>query len=132
MVAGGGGAIVNMASTAADKPVPGNGLYTLVKSGVITLTKVLALELGPKAVRVNAIAPGATLTNFSRRYFTTEDGQVDEHRRQEWLRQMAELSPLGMTGTPDDQAWLALYLVSDAARFVTGQIMRANGGWSMP
>jgi 3-oxoacyl-[acyl-carrier protein] reductase len=127
-----GGAIVNMASTAADKPSAGNGLYNLAKSGVISLTRVLALELGPRNIRVNAIAPGATLTNFSRRYFTDEDGQIDERRRDQWLQQMAGLSPLGITGTPEDQAWLVLYLVSQASRFVTGQVVRANGGWSMP
>lgn len=132
MVRAGGGAIVNMSSTAADKPAPANGMYALVKSGVMTLTRVMALELGRHRIRVNGIAPGATLTNFSRRYFTDEDGSVDEGRRQAWLERMAELSPLGITGTPEDQAWLVLYLVSPAARFVTGQIIRANGGWSMP
>jgi 3-oxoacyl-[acyl-carrier protein] reductase len=131
MVRRGGGAIVNMASTAADKPTAGNGLYGLAKTGVILLTRIMALELGGEGIRVNGIAPGATLTNFSRRYFTREDGTVDEDRRDAWLTQMAGLSPLQMTGTPQDQAWLALYLVAPAARFVTGQIIRANGGWSM-
>jgi NAD(P)-dependent dehydrogenase (short-subunit alcohol dehydrogenase family) len=127
-----GSAIVNMASTAADKPSASNGLYALAKSGVIVLTRVLALELGGRGIRVNAIAPGATLTNFSRRYFTNDDGTVDEARREEWLERMAALSPLGISGTPEDQAWLVLYLVSPASRFVTGQVIRANGGWSMP
>jgi 3-oxoacyl-[acyl-carrier protein] reductase len=80
---------------------------------------------------VNAIAPGATLTNFSSRYFTAEDGSVDEARKSAWIDAMSERSPLKMIGTPEDQALLVLYLVSDAARFVTGQLIRANGGWSM-
>jgi 3-oxoacyl-[acyl-carrier protein] reductase len=131
MMRNGGGAIVNMASSAADRLAPANGLYALAKNGVMVVTRVLALELGRHGIRVNGIAPGATLTNFSRRYFTDDDGTVDQTRRQQWLERMATLSPLGLTGTPEDQAWLVLYLVSPAARFVTGQVIRANGGWSM-
>jgi len=131
LVASGGGAIVNMSSTAADKPTAGNGLYTLAKSGVVALTRVLALELAEHRIRVNALAPGATLTNFSRRYFTDPDGGIDEQRKAEWIAEMAQLAPLKTVGTPDDQAWLTLYLVSDASRFVTGQVIRANGGWAM-
>lgn len=126
----GGGAIVNTASTVVDVPAAGYGLYHLGKLSVVGLTRTLALELGPKGVRVNAIAPGVTLTNFSARYFTDQDGTVDEQRRREWLARMAAHSPLGMVGSADDQALLVLYLVSDAARFVTGQVVRANGGWS--
>ncbi|MFY1638046.1 SDR family NAD(P)-dependent oxidoreductase [Solwaraspora sp. WMMB335] len=131
MVDRGRGAIVNISSTAADLPVAGYGLYHLGKLAVVGLTRTLALELGPKGIRVNAIAPGATLTNFSARNFTAADGTVDEHRRSQWLAQMAAKSPLGLVGDPEDQALLVLYLVSDAGRFVTGQLMRANGGWSM-
>jgi 3-oxoacyl-[acyl-carrier protein] reductase len=98
---------------------------------VAGLTRTLALELGRHGVRVNAIAPGATLTNFSARNFTGEDGSVDEARKAAWIGAMSERSPLKMIGTPEDQAFLVLYLVSDAARFVTGQLIRANGGWSM-
>jgi len=131
LVAAGGGAIVNMSSTAADKPTAGNGLYTLAKSGVAVLTRVLALELAEHRIRVNALAPGATLTNFSRRYFTDPDGAIDEERKSAWMASMTELAPLKMMGTPDDQAWLTLYLVSEASRFVTGQVIRANGGWAV-
>jgi 3-oxoacyl-[acyl-carrier protein] reductase len=128
----GRGAIVNMASTAADKLSPSNGLYVLAKSQVMVMTRMLALELGPSGIRVNAIAPGATVTNFSRRYYLDDEGNVDERRRDEWMAQMARLGPLPMMGAPEDQANLVLYLVSDASRFVTGQVVRANGGWSMP
>jgi 3-oxoacyl-[acyl-carrier protein] reductase len=131
MIASGRGAIVNISSTAADIPAAGYGLYHLGKLAVAGLTRTLALELGRHGVRVNAIAPGATLTNFSARYFTADDGSVDEARKAAWLDTMAERSPLRMVGAPEDQALLVLYLVSDAARFVTGQLVRANGGWSM-
>jgi 3-oxoacyl-[acyl-carrier protein] reductase len=127
----GRGAIVNISSTAADLPAPGYGLYHLGKLAVVGVTRTLALELGPKGIRVNAIAPGATLTNFSTRHFSRDDGSIDEERKREWLAEMAGISPLGMVGSALDQALLVLYLASDAARFVTGQVVRANGGWSM-
>jgi 3-oxoacyl-[acyl-carrier protein] reductase len=127
----GGGAIVNMASTAVDVPAPTSGLYHLGKSGAAALTRVLANELGPRGVRVNAIAPGVTLTNFSTRHFADAEGVIDEQRRAQWIEQMGNLAPLQMVGSAQDQAWLVLYLLSDAARFVTGQVIRANGGWTM-
>lgn len=130
--AGGGGAIVNMSSTSIDIPAPLSGLYHLGKTAVAAMTRVLAQELGPHGIRVNAIAPGVTLTPFSTRHFTDAAGDVDEGRREAWLSTMAAKSPLGIVGEPLDQALLVAYLVSDAARFVTGQIIRANGGWSMP
>lgn len=131
MAEAGRGAIVNISSTAADIPAAGYGLYHLGKLAAVGLTRTLALELGPKGIRVNAIAPGATLTNFSTRYFTNPDGSIDEERRQQWLATMAAKSPLNIVGAAEDQALLVLYLVSDASRFVTGQLIRANGGWSM-
>jgi len=127
----GGGAIVNISSTVYDLPAAGYGLYYLGKLSVAGVTRMLALELGTVGIRVNAIAPGVTLTNFSTRYFTKPDGSVDEERREGWLADGASRSPLGLVGTPEDQALLVLYLVSDASRFVTGQLVRANGGWTM-
>lgn len=131
MRAAGRGAIVNISSTVHDQPAVGYGLYYLGKQAVAAVTRVLALELGPVGIRVNAIAPGVTLTNFSTRHFVGPDGAVDEERKRRWLAEGAALSPLGLVGTPEDQALLVLYLVSDAARFVTGQLIRANGGWTM-
>jgi 3-oxoacyl-[acyl-carrier protein] reductase len=132
MLDAGGGAIVNMSSTSIDIPAPLSGLYHLGKTAVAALTRVLAQELGPRGIRVNAIAPGVTLTPFSTRHFTGADGGIDDARRADWLATMAAKSPLGIVGEPLDQALLVAYLASDAARFVTGQVIRANGGWSMP
>jgi 3-oxoacyl-[acyl-carrier protein] reductase len=131
MQAAGRGAIVNISSTVHDQPFAGTGLYYLGKQAVTAVTRVLALELGPAGIRVNAIAPGVTLTNFSTRHFTGPDGAEDTERKRQWLAAGAARSPLGLVGTPEDQALLVLYLVSDASRFVTGQLIRANGGWTM-
>jgi len=131
MIASGRGAIVNISSTAIDRPAPNFGLYHLGKVAVAGLTRTLAMELGPRGVRVNAIAPGTTITNFTSRYFTDGDGTVNEEKRAEFIRAMEDMVPLRMVGSAEDQALLALYLVSDASRFVTGQVVRANGGWTM-
>ena len=72
-----------------------------------------------------------TITNFTRRHFLGDDGEVDPERREAFISSHAERVPLRMVATAQDQAWLALYLLSDASRFVTGQVVRANGGWSM-
>lgn len=125
-------AIVNVCSTSIDLPAAGSGVYHIGKLAVAGATRTLALELGADGIRVNAIAPGVTLTGFSSRHFSDADGRVDPQRKREWVDKMSSMSPLSMVGDPSDQALLVLYLVSDASRFVTGQIMRANGGWSMP
>ena len=90
--------------------------------------KPLALEAGPAGIRVNAIAPGATVTPFTARHAYAPDGTLDESRYEAFVGYMRKLSPLGIVGEPEDQANLILYLVSDAARFCTGVIWRANGG----
>ncbi|OHV31311.1 MULTISPECIES: SDR family NAD(P)-dependent oxidoreductase [Pseudofrankia] len=132
MALAGGGSIINMASGAVDAAAPGLAAYGISKAGIVQLTKTLAVELGRDGVRVNAIAPGLIETSMTRRHYTRPDGSVDEDRRAAVLKPMRDISPLGLIGTPEDIGWAALYLASDAARFVTGQIMRPNGGTSMP
>jgi 3-oxoacyl-[acyl-carrier protein] reductase len=131
MKAAGGGSIVNVASAVIDAPAPGYGLYAISKAGVASLTQTLALEAGPAGVRVNAIAPGATLTAFTQRHLRAPDGRTDPARLEAFLGAMRARSPLGRVGEAIDQAWLVLYLASDAARFCTGQIWRANGGQAL-
>ncbi|HTZ09665.1 MAG TPA: SDR family NAD(P)-dependent oxidoreductase [Acidimicrobiales bacterium] len=128
----GSGAIVNMASAAVDAPAKGLAAYGMAKAAVVQLTRVLATELAPDGVRVNAVAPGFVETAMTARRYTAGDGTVDEARRAAVLDGVARGTPLRTVGAPEDVAHAVLYLASDAARFVTGQILRPNGGVAMP
>lgn len=128
MAARGGGSIVNVSSGAIDLPVPGFGLYSITKAAVAQLTHSLAQEVGDRGIRVNALAPGATVTNFTKRRLIQPDGSINSADFDEFIGSMQAMSPLGQVGEPVDQAWLVLYLASEASRFCTGQIWRANGG----
>lgn len=128
----GGGSIVNVTSAAIDVPAAGYGAYAISKAGVAMLTRTAAVEEGKHGIRVNAVAPGFVETAMTSRWFTAGDGTVDEEAREAYLDTVAKQSPLGVTGDPDDVAWAILYLVSDASRFMTGQILRPNGGTVMP
>jgi 3-oxoacyl-[acyl-carrier protein] reductase len=126
----GSGCIVNVSSTAIDCPYPNQALYGMTKAGVAYLSQVLGVEAAASGIRVNAIAPGSTPTNFGR--FRYEEGKVDPEREAEYMRNMAQLSPLGFLGEAMDQATLILYLASPAARWASGNIWRVNGGQSRP
>ena len=117
------GAIVYVSSNAADEPIAGLSLYAMSKAGVNMITRTLAKEWGSHHIRVNAVAPGFTLTGM-----TAPDG-ADAGSL---IALNAARSPLGRVGAPEDIAFAILYLASDASRFITGQIVRVNGGTSMP
>ncbi len=129
---GRGGSIINTASAGMDVAVPGYGLYAMAKAAVTQLTRNLAVEVGGEGIRVNVIAPGTTETAFSLRHLLDESGAPDPERYAAWVEGQKRLSPIGRVGEPIDQAWLMLYLASDASRFCTGQIWRANGGATIP
>ncbi len=129
--AGNGGSIVNVSSTAIDQPAKGYGIYAMTKAAVAMLTKTLALEVGKLGIRVNTIAPGFTVTPFTARHLYEEDGTLNQEKYDAFVEQMKRLSPLRRVGEPEDQAYLILYLVSDASKFSTGTIWRANGGQAM-
>ena len=116
--AGNGGAIVNISSGAAKVPIRGLGDYCVSKAGVWMLTKVLALETAPDGIRVNAIGPGVIDTPM------TAALTSDEERRQRRI----EAIPLRRLGEPADIAEAALFLLSDAASYITGQILHPDGG----
>jgi len=122
------GVIVNVSSTGIDVAVPGNGVYAMTKAAVAMLSMVLATEAGPHGIRVNAIAPGATITNFSQRHLYDENGNISQEKFDAFVDRMKSFSPLDIVGEAMDQALLILYLVSPAARYATGNIFRVNGG----
>jgi len=113
-MADGGGSIINVASIGGYSVEPGIGWYDVTKAAVIHLTRQLAAELGP--VRVNAIAPGLVRTDLARALW--ERGEDAIGRR----------LPLGRIGEPDDVATTALFLASDAARWITGHTLVVDGG----
>lgn len=128
MASRGGGSIINVSSGAIDLPVPNFGLYAITKAGVAQLTHTLAHEVGDRGIRVNAIAPGATITNFTKRRLKNPDGTINQESYEGFVTSMESMSPIGRVGEAEDQAWLVLYLASEASRFCTGQIWRSNGG----
>ena len=112
-----GGSVVNVASVAGERPLPGMGVYCVSKAAVLMLTEVLAAELAP-AVRVNAIVPGFVKTAFSSVLWQDEGN----------AKQLKRMIPQGRIAEPEELAPLALYLASDASRFVTGARFRIDGG----
>ena len=112
-----GGAIVNMASPVAEKGFPNTAAYSLVKGAIVTLTKVLAAELGPRNVRVNAIAPGSVPT----------PGALGLNDKAEYERR-ARTIPLRRLGREQDNAEACAFLLSGAASFINGEILHVDGG----
>jgi 3-oxoacyl-[acyl-carrier protein] reductase len=125
------GAIVNVASTGGEMPAPSLAVYGMTKAAVIQLTRTVAAELGPQGIRANAVAPGFVETPMTRRVWTDAAGSTDEAKRAEVLGARSAQSPLGTTGDPTDIAYAMLYLAADASKFMTGQVLRPNGGVHM-
>lgn len=118
------GSLITMASGAVDSASRGLLCYSAAKAAVVQLTKTLATELGPQAIRVNAVAPGWVRTPMTARHDAEQ-----QHRAE---AATARISPLGRVGEPMDVAHTVLHLASDASAFMTGQILRPNGGVAMP
>lgn len=131
MVGQGSGSIVNMSSAAVLTPAPGVGAYAISKAAVVQLTKTMAVEVGKKGVRVNAVAPGFVPTTMTSRYYRRPDGTVDEELKEQVLAPMRKFAPLRRVGDPTDIAFCVLYLASDASSFLTGQSLSPNGGVAM-
>jgi NAD(P)-dependent dehydrogenase (short-subunit alcohol dehydrogenase family) len=112
-----GGALINMASPVAEKGFPNTAAYSAVKGAIVTLTKVLAAELGPRNVRVNAIAPGSVPT----------PGALGLNDRTEYERRMRTI-PLRRLGREEDNADACAFLLSAQASFINGEILHVDGG----
>jgi NAD(P)-dependent dehydrogenase (short-subunit alcohol dehydrogenase family) len=118
----GGGTIVNNSSVSAFANVAGNVSYAASKGAVMSLTRVLAIELAPKNIRVNAICPGVIATSMNQR--NLELAQDRDAVRQRWMA----VTPLGRMGTPEEVAETVLYLASDQSSFTTGIGLLIDGG----
>lgn len=117
----GGGAFINIASTAGVRPRPGLVWYNGSKGAVITLTRAMAVELAPEQIRVNALNPVAGLTPMLKEFMGGEETE-------EMKAKFVSTIPIGRFSTPSDIANAALYLASDEASFITGVCMEVDGG----
>jgi 3-oxoacyl-[acyl-carrier protein] reductase len=121
MVERGSGSIVNMASRLGQMGITETAAYSAAKAGLIGLTRALAREFGGKGVRINAVAPGVTLTDMTEDLVDTDAGRAR-------LRDMA----LGRFGRADEVADAVIFLLSDASSLFTGQTLNPNAGGYMP
>jgi 3-oxoacyl-[acyl-carrier protein] reductase len=128
----GRGSIVTLASAAIDSLAPNLSAYAMSKAAIAQLTRSMATEWAQYGIRVNAVAPGFVDTGMTTYSYRDADGNIDEAKRAEYLRQMREFTPLGIAGEADDIANTIWFLAADASRYMTGQILRPNGGIAMP
>jgi 3-oxoacyl-[acyl-carrier protein] reductase len=115
-----GGSIINLSSVVTRNPPPASSIYVASKSAIEAITRVLAKELGPRQIRVNAISPGEVETEGTR-----SAGIVGS----DFEKQLLQQTPLGRVGQPDDIAPVAVFLASEDSRWVTGEIIAVSGGW---
>jgi dehydrogenase/reductase SDR family protein 4 len=118
----GSGSIINIASIAGLRPQRHSLLYSMTKAALIMMTQSYALELGPRGVRVNAIAPGLIQTALSEHYWK------DEAQRDKVMANQ----PIQRLGQPSDVAELALLLASEKGSYITGQTLTVDGGFLLP
>jgi 3-oxoacyl-[acyl-carrier protein] reductase len=112
-----GGSIINVTTAGVATNSPGGALYTSTKAALTALTRIAAKEFGPRGIRVNAIAPGATETEGAAAIGALDSGE------------MAARSVFGRVGTPEDIGPVAVFLASDDARWITGEVVHAAGGF---
>ena len=116
-----GGSIINLSSIASVKAIPGAAVYSATKSAVDAITRSLSAELGPRKIRVNAIAPGGV---------ETEGAHAAGVVGSDFEKTMVAATPLGRFGQPDDIARVAVFLASDDSAWITGERLTASGGYS--
>jgi 3-oxoacyl-[acyl-carrier protein] reductase len=115
-----GGSVINISSVASLAAMPTAAIYSATKAAVDSLTRVLASELGPRNIRVNAIAPGGV---------DTEGVQSAGVKGSDFEKAMVAQTPLGRFGQPEDIARVAVFLASDQSRWLTGERITASGGY---
>lgn len=113
------GRIINITSVAGVAGNPGQTNYSAAKAGIIGFTKSLAKEIGPRNITVNAVAPGYVPTDLT------------ANLPEELIQRAVELTPLGRLGTVEDVANVVAFLASDEAGFITGQVLRVDGGMAI-
>ena len=116
----GGGSIVLFSSIRSQVVEPGQGVYAATKAGIVQMVRALAAELGPRGVRVNAVAPGVVETPLTRQILDDPD----------WAAAYANKSALGRWAKPAEMAGPTVFLLSDAASYVTGSLLFVDGGWT--
>ncbi|PRX09654.1 UNVERIFIED_ORG: 3-oxoacyl-[acyl-carrier protein] reductase [Martelella mediterranea] len=112
-----GGSIVNFSTSVVGTKLPSYGVYAATKAAVETMTHIAAKELASRNITVNAVAPGPVATEL-----------FLNGKSEELIARLTGMIPAGRLGEPDDIADVVAFLVSDAARYVTGQVLRVNGG----
>ncbi|MBV8911527.1 MAG: glucose 1-dehydrogenase [Acetobacteraceae bacterium] len=125
MVERGAGCIINVSSIAGLVPLRLQSPFVAAKAAVAHLTKSMALEFGPRGLRVNAIAPGSTLSEGTRRLFYSEDGSFSSR-----AREMLAHVPLGRPGNVEEIAAGALFLADPESDGVNGHVLTIDGGWT--
>ena len=125
MIAQGGGRIVNVASVVGVTAMRLQSAFVAAKAGVIHLTRSMALELGPKGILVNSIAPGSVMTEGTRQLFYGEDGSF-RGQTAAFMRHV----PLGRPATVEEIAEGILFLAAPGNSFMTGHLLMVDGGWT--
>jgi len=120
MAAQGSGSIILFSSIRSQVVEPGQGVYAATKAGTLQMVRALAAELGPRNVRVNAIAPGVVETPLTEQI----------KKQPDWYNAYAQKSALGRWAQPSEMVGAVVYLASDAASFVTGGLTLVDGGWT--
>jgi 3-oxoacyl-[acyl-carrier protein] reductase len=119
------GKIINIASIAGLVPLRLQCAFVAAKAGVVNLTKAMALELAPHGILVNAIAPGSTLTEGTRKLFYGDDGKFRDN-----VQRLLDHIPLGRPGSVEEIAHAALFLAAPESSYITGHTLVVDGGWT--